>query len=251
MPEPEVDVALAKAFAARWMSPTSTGVPPRPHFRPPTGHANPRPPTWEWPDVVRVLEAQQAGRFAELAAQVWESFVQRRFKSLLVTSAHRAEGRTTFALLLAKALIHPERKAVLIETDFYQPSLARSLNLRSPVTLEDLVAPRPAPTSNLTQAAEGPLWLIPLRAAIKHPRELVASPAWHCLMAKLRREFDLIVLDGAPLLTGQAAVLPRTSVDASVLVFRRAKDAERGLNRAREALIGAGIPLLGLAENLV
>jgi Mrp family chromosome partitioning ATPase len=87
--------------------------------------------------------------------------------------------------------------------------------------------------------------------AAHHPRDFLASPAWTCSLAWLRREFDLILVDGGPLFTGLSAVLLHRSVDAAVLVHHQGMTGERAILRAREVLTAGGIPLLGTAETFV
>ena len=70
-------------------------------------------------------------------------------------------------------------------------------------------------------------------------------------MARLRREFDLVLVDGSPLFAGLSAAVLHRSVDAAVLVHHRGLTGERALLRAREVLEAGGIPLLGLAETFV
>ena len=93
--------------------------------------------------------------------------------------------------------------------------------------------------------------ILPLRAPVARPRDFLASPAWACLMARLRREFDAVLLDGSPLFAGLSAAVLHRSVDAAILVYNRALTGERALLRAREVLDAGGIPLLGLAETFV
>jgi protein-tyrosine kinase len=70
-------------------------------------------------------------------------------------------------------------------------------------------------------------------------------------LARLRREFDLILVDGGPLFTGLSAAVLHRSVDAAVLVSHRGITGERAILRAREVLEAGGVPLLGLAETFV
>ncbi|MBV8231594.1 MAG: hypothetical protein JO329_16550, partial [Planctomycetaceae bacterium] len=82
-------------------------------------------------------------------------------------------------------------------------------------------------------------------------REFVASPAWSSVLARLRREFDLVLIDGSPLFAGLSTAILHRSVDAAVLVRNRALTGARALVRARDALDAGGIPLLGVAETFV
>ena len=129
--------------------------------------------------------------------------------------------------------------------------LARLLGLRPEVGLDDVVEGGHALADALLDAPDDHLAVLPIRAAVARPRDFLASPAWTCTLARLRREFDLILLDGGPLFTGLSAAVLHRSVDAAVLVYHRGLTGERAILRAREVLEAGGVPLLGLAETFV
>jgi Mrp family chromosome partitioning ATPase len=129
--------------------------------------------------------------------------------------------------------------------------LARQLGLRPEVGLDDVVEGELALADALIEAPEDHLCVLPLRAPVSRPRDFLGSPAWLCALARLRREFDLVLIDGSPLFAGLSAAILHRSVDAAVLVHNRALTGERALLRAREVLDAGGIPLLGLAETFV
>ncbi len=93
--------------------------------------------------------------------------------------------------------------------------------------------------------------MLPLRCPVGRPRDFLASAAWTCTLARLRREFDLVLLDGGPLFTGLSAAVLHRSVNAAVLVSHRGFTGERAILRAREVLEAGGVPLLGMAETFV
>lgn len=246
----EVDQVLARAYAAR-----GTGdhppLPPGPHFS--VEPAPPRPDSTElrWPETVRALERDHGDRFSRLADALVEVRDRQGLKVLLFTSCHRAEGRTTLVLTLARALARRPGRTLLADADLTGPMLARSLGLRPRHGLEDVIEDGLAVADALIEAPDDHLWVLPLRRPVSRPREFLAAPAWACLMARLRREFDLVLLDGSPLFAGLSAAVLHRSVDAAVLVHNRALTGERALLRAREVLDGGGVPLLGLAETFV
>ncbi|MFO0889712.1 MAG: CpsD/CapB family tyrosine-protein kinase [Isosphaeraceae bacterium] len=205
----------------------------------------------DWPELVLTLERQWAERFERMADRLVEARDRQRLKVLLFTSCHRAEGRTTLVLSMARTLARRPGRTLLIDADLTGPMLSRSLGLRPEVGLEDVVEEGQAPGEALINVADEHLWILPLRAPVARPREFLASPGWSCLMARLRREFDLVLVDGSPMFTGLSAAALHRSVDAAVLVQNRGMTGERSLLRAREVLDGGGIPLLGLAETFV
>jgi len=205
----------------------------------------------QWPDVVVNLERQWAERFEQMADRLIEVRDRQRLKVLLFTSCHRAEGRTTLVLTLARVLARRPGRTLIVEGDLSGPMLARSLGFRPEVGLEDVVEDGQALGEALIEAPDDGLWMLPLRAPVTRVREFLGSPGWSCLMARVRREFDLVLIDGSPLFTGLSAAVLHRSVDAAVLVQSRTSSGERSLLRAREVLDGGGIPLLGLAETFV
>jgi protein-tyrosine kinase len=205
----------------------------------------------EWPALVRVLEQRWGHRFEQMADRLIEVRDRQNLKVLLFTSCHRAEGRTTLVLTLARTLARRPGRTLLVDADLTGPMLARSLGLQPEIGLEDVVEEGMALADALIVAADEPLWILPLRAAVSRPRDFLASPGWSCTMARLRREFDLVLIDGSPMFTGLSAAVLHRSVDAAVLVHNKSMTGERSLLRAQEVLDGSGIPLLGLAETFV
>ena len=245
----EVDQALARAFAQRGKG-QHANVPPAPHLR--AVPASPlSSPAIRWPSVVLSLEKQYGHHFATAADALIQARDDDGRKVILFTSCHRAEGRTTLVLTLSRALASRPGRTLLLDADLSSPLLARQLGFRPEVGLDDVIEHGRALADALIEVPEQRLWLLPLRASIAHPRAFLAHPAWPCTLARLRREFDLVLIDGGPMFAGLSAALLHRSVDAAVLVYHRSITAERGIIRATEVLNAAGIPLLGLAETFV
>lgn len=246
----ELDEALARAYGpSRGTAGTDReAVPPAPHF------------AWEtrreegslaWPTTVIALERQHGARFERLADLLVEARETRHLKVLLFTSCHRAEGRTTLVLTLARALARRPGRTLVVDADLSGPMLARQLGLRCRLGLEDVVE-RGVPVGEvILEAPDDHLAILPLRHPVARPREFLASAGWSCLLARLRREFDLVLVDGSPLFAGLSAAVLHRAVDAAILVHNQSLTGQRALLRAQEVLEGGGIPLLGLAENCV
>ena len=198
-----------------------------------------------------MLETQWGQRFEQMADRLLEARDRQKLKVLLFTSCHRAEGRTTLVLTLARALARRPGRTVLVDADLTGPMLSSSLDLRPDLGLDDVVEGGQALADAVIEVPDDHLWILPLRGAVSRPREFLASPGWSCTMARLRREFDLVLVDGSPMFTGLSAAVLHRSVDAAVLVHNRSMTGERSLLRAREVLEAGGVPLLGLAETFV
>ena len=136
----EVDEALATAYAQREKGEPARGVPPAPHW---PAHALARAPEQDaplvpadssapalafgieapsggpaaelqWPAVVLGLERDWGDRFDRLAERLIEGRRRQNLRVILFTSCHRAEGRTTLVLTLARALARHPCRTVLV-----------------------------------------------------------------------------------------------------------------------------------------
>jgi Mrp family chromosome partitioning ATPase len=205
----------------------------------------------QWPELVLVLERQCGHLFEQMADRLIEARDRQNIKVLLFTSCRRAEGRTTLVLTLARTLARRPGRTMLVDADLTGPMLARLLGLNPTLGLDDVVSEGHALAEAVATARDDHLWVLPLRLAAASPREFLASPGWSRTMARLRREFDSVLVDGGPIFSGLSSAVLHGSVDAAVLVHNRSMTGERYLLRAREVLQADGIPLLGLAETFV
>ena len=247
----DLDEALARVYGLRGGPVRDTpapAAPPPPHFsvEPAPAAVVPR-----WPETVLHLERAHGARFERLADVLVEARHRQQLRILLFTSCHRAEGRTTLVLTLARALARRPLRSLIVDADLTGPMLARQLGLRPSAGLDDVVEGGQALAEAVIATADASLSVLPLRAAVAQPREFLAAPGWALTMARLRREFDLVLLDGSPLFTGLSAAVLHTSVDAAILVHNRSLTGQRALVRAQEVLDAGGVPLLGLAETFV
>lgn len=204
----------------------------------------------QWPAVVKALSRDQSDRFDRFADGLIEAAGASGMKALLFTSVRRAEGRTTVVLTLAHALLSKDVRAVVVDADLSGPMLAASLGLRIEIGLEEVVE-RNAPLSEALVPIGPGLDLLPLIAAPAHPRSFLSGAGWSCLLARLRREYDLVLLDGGPIFLGLSAAALHRFVDGAILVRNTELTSSASIERAREVLEAAGAPLLGMAETFV
>jgi len=167
--------------------------------------------------------------------------------TLLVTSGDAAEGKTSVAVNLATTFVAQNRKVLLIDANFRQPTLKRifprtasndsgaagfEFGLSSVLTnqcgYQDVV--RHTGIDGFDIIDSGPL--------PSNPTELLAGPRMQELLKEHRKNYEHIVIDSAPvLLVSDAKVLARI-VDATILVFNAAATrrgaARRTIGELRE-----------------
>jgi capsular exopolysaccharide synthesis family protein len=143
------------------------------------------------------------------------------FGSVLVTSAHPGEGKTTLALSLARAAAEAGLKVVLVDCSLRQPQLHARIGRENRTGLAQVLA---------GTAAEGATTEIDrLSTAVlmsggtigeAGPGRLLQSPRFGKLLRELEGRFDLVILDGPAIGAAADALLIAPQVAAVLLVVR-------------------------------
>jgi polysaccharide biosynthesis transport protein len=156
-------------------------------------------------------------------------------KVILVTSSIAREGKTVFAANLATALSLNVQRVLLVDTDLRSGKLAHQLGLdRGPGLTELLTGrfaepPIAAYTANLNVLQSG-------LAVPPNPSELLSSASMKHWLDRWRKEYDFIVLDGAPVLPVTDSVILTTVSDMTILLARSGLTSRPQLERSYAAL---------------
>lgn len=199
--------------------------------------------------------------FRMLRAHLRYFNIDRDLRTLAVVSAAPGDGKTTVARNLAEAAATMGSRVLLVETDLRRPTLAGRLAITpnaglagvliGAVELGDAVQRleltasangRPAPSRSLDVLIAG-------AAAPPNPAELLESQAMRNLLARVRGDYDLVVLDTPPLTVVSDAFPLLSQVDGTVIVGRVGRNRRDVATRLHEILSGVDAPLLGVVAN--
>ncbi len=157
-------------------------------------------------------------------------------KSLMITSASPAEGKSLTALAVARHFAVMGRKVLLIDADLRNPSLHKKLDRDNETGLSNYLTGACTPPEtmqktsvpNLAFIASGPL---PPNAA-----DLLASPRLMSLLSVGLEVFDLIVIDGPPVLGLADAQLLSSATAATVFTVAAGETRTGALRGAMKRL---------------
>jgi len=177
-----------------------------------------------------------------------ELFVRGRTSNhaIAVTSAARAEGRTTLALVLAvmTAALDASKRVLLVDADIDNGRLGETLGLEAHAPgLAELFAGRVSPAQAMHPTALANLSLTPV--ASRGARALALAPnAFEAFLDDARTRFDLIVID-TPSGGNKSVISIAKLVGHALLVVRYAGPTREqvasflaDLNRAGSEVIG-------------
>lgn len=168
-------------------------------------------------------------------------------RTLVVTSASMAEGKSTTALALAQNFAQLGKRTLLIDCDLRNPSLHKripgvlnenglSSYLSGAIKPQEMVVA--TGIDNLSFAPTGPL--------PPNPAELLGSPRMNALLTVASHKFDLVILDGPPVLGLADAPILAHLAAGTLLVVEAAETrvgvvqaAVKRLQAARARVVGA------------
>jgi succinoglycan biosynthesis transport protein ExoP len=164
---------------------------------------------------------------------------------LLVTSSRQSEGKSTSAHAIARDFAKIGRRVLLIDADLRKPSLHRTLGVDNKAGFSSILARhrsfeevvKETETPNLSFVASGPL--------PPNPAELLSGSMLPAVLADLAERFDLVVIDGPPVLGLADAILLGTNAEGTVFIIEADGSHHGNAKAAIRRLQAANIPIIG------
>src|SRR5213078_3336498 len=170
-------------------------------------------------------------------------------KVIVVTSAVAAEGKTVGSLNLATALAEAGSRVLLLEADLRHPRCHRTLGVEVDRGLSNVLAGEEELESVMHALEAPPLSFIAAGSLPRNPADLLSSPRIRQALERLRSQYDFVIIDTQPVLPVTDAVVLAREADAVVLVVKGHGTPGALVREARDRLLMAGAPLLGVVVN--
>jgi capsular exopolysaccharide synthesis family protein len=160
---------------------------------------------------------------------------------LVVTSATGSEGKSVTALNLSLALSASLKgRVLLIDSDLRRPQIHNYLGIEMTKGFGDLLAePGGDYASYITKV--GNLDVIPGGHSPQNPLGLLASPHARELLARLREQYQLVVLDSPPIVPIADSHVLAGLADGVVIVVRARQTQRDLLRQAIQSLSAANL----------
>ncbi|MBG0809349.1 polysaccharide biosynthesis tyrosine autokinase [Methylosinus sp. H3A] len=166
-------------------------------------------------------------------------------RTLLVTSSQPGEGKSTTSVCIAANFAQLGMQVLLIDADMRKPSLHEILAVDNNVGLTNVLTGAMDASAavyenrifGVTFMASGP---VP-----PNPAELLAGPRFGSLLAMAREKFDIVVIDGPPVVGLADAPLLGSLVDGAIFVVDAMRTRRRVVRAAVKRLDFARTRLLG------
>jgi capsular exopolysaccharide synthesis family protein len=182
---------------------------------------------WQARAVVMERAGAVAERFRHLAVRVRRELDASGSQTLLVASSLREEGKTVTScnLALALASMASERRIALLDLDLRRPSVARAMGVRPKIGLEQVLRGEVSLASARIRTDVPALDLFLAASPMRHAHEVLATPALPKVLAELRQQYAIVVVDTPPVLLVPDVPLIVPHFDACLVVARVGKTA--------------------------
>ena len=173
--------------------------------------------------------------------------IERKMRSIQVTSTRPGEGKSTTAANLAVVLSQTGANVVLVDADLRKPDLHRMFAIDGSNGLTNNLAGDPMELT--IQRITDQLWVIVGGPVPPNPSELLTGRRMDAFADELSRRFDYVIIDSAPLLAVSDAAALSRHVDGVLLVVQAKRVSLPQLRESLATLDRVGAPLLGIVLN--
>ncbi|MEL6158200.1 MAG: polysaccharide biosynthesis tyrosine autokinase [Cyanobacteria bacterium J06627_32] len=168
---------------------------------------------------------------------------------VVVSSPTSNEGTSSVATCLGAVSAMLGRKTLIIEANPLNPIQHLYLQVESQPGLTDVINHSRPLTDAVKLTTIGRLSVLPYGQTLNRPSTVTESTAMRVLLDNLTQEYDLILIDTAPVDSSADAATVSQMTDGLLLVTRPGYTPRSVLAETVQQLRKSGVPLLGIAMN--
>jgi polysaccharide biosynthesis transport protein len=173
-----------------------------------------------------------------------------QLKSLVVSSATPAEGKSTTAYNLAVNAAAMGQRVLLVDADLRRPSVHEKAGLQNREGLSNVITMKVPVREVLHQSPkELNLYVMTAGTMPPDPTRLFSSPLMERLMQELQQVFDLVIYDAPPILGFADSLLLSAQTNGCLMVVGLGYTERVAVREALEQCRTSHIPMLGISVN--
>lgn len=191
-------------------------------------------------------------QFRTVKTNIQFSMVDETLRTIVVTSAGPAAGKSTVAANLAATFASNEKKVLLVDADLRKPTVHKTFKVRNNDGLTTLLTDRNASLEEVIYRTHSDgLYVLTSGAIPPNPAELLASKRMEEIKQEMLDYFDLIIFDMPPLLAVTDAQVMASKTDGVLFVIPKGKANKEEVIKAKDLLEKVQANVLGAILNRV
>ncbi|MGX9291669.1 CpsD/CapB family tyrosine-protein kinase [Bacillus sp. A015] len=190
-----------------------------------------------------------AEQFRTIRTNIEFTSIQTRLKSILVTSSLPKEGKSFAAANLAAVFAQQKKRVLLMDADLRKPAVHEYFDLSHHTGLTNVLLNNCSLEEAILPTPIEHLELLPSGTIPPNPAELLSSSVMKQLFYEIEQQYDMVIVDSAPLLPVADAKILANRTDGSILVVLSGKTKIAAVKKSKEVLEGTTGKLLGAMLN--
>ncbi len=163
-----------------------------------------------------------------------------------VTSAAPGEGKSTVAVNLALSSAASGRRVLLVDSDFRRPVVHGLLKAQRGPGLSDVLKGEVHPVAAIRTVEAWGVDVMTCGSPIEDPTRLLSGDAFDELVDRLRRHYDLVIVDTAPVLAVAESMIVCSKVNGVLFAVRANQTDQREILEATNKIRRMNGTLIGL-----
>lgn len=173
-----------------------------------------------------------------------------KLKVISVTSVNPGEGKTTTSVNIARSFARAGYKTLLIDGDTRNSVMSGFFKSREKITgLTEFLSGTADLSHGLCDTNIENLFVVQSGTVSPNPTALLQSKSFNDMIETLRKYFDYIIVDTAPIGIVIDAAIITQKCDASILVTATGEVNKRDVQKAKQQLEQTGKLFLGVVFN--
>jgi capsular exopolysaccharide synthesis family protein len=180
----------------------------------------------------------------------YASTIDKKIKSLLISSSQPGEGKSTTTANLAIAFAQLRKNTLLVDADLRKPVQHNVFDHpRGPGLSEYLIGEITDLDSIIHSTKVENLSIITAGGLPPNPSELLGSDTMSKLVDKLESEWEMVIFDSPPIVAVTDASMISAELDAIALVVKAGQTERSAIDRALDTIQNVKAPLIGAILN--
>ncbi len=188
-------------------------------------------------------------QYRTIRTNIQFSAIDQELRSVMITSADPAEGKSTTAANLAVTFAQQGKKVLIVDADLRKPTVHYTFQVQNVYGLTNVLTKQKTLEAALAETNIDNLHVLTSGPVPPNPAELLGSHAMLDFIAKVENQYDIVLFDTPPLLAVTDSQILANLCQGSILVVASGKTEIEKVIKAKELLASAKGKLLGAVLN--